>query len=106
MKRTEKATKATKSKQQAATVEIPLVTGLPFSQVYHIDEDGNKMSLDEWSDFVRDGVFDLENDVLDIREKLAMMMRKVNGVCPKCGGKLALDVTCRNCEESFMAPDL
>jgi len=107
MKRTEKATKATKSKQQVATVETPgPVTELSFSQIYFIDGDRNRFTLDELSQDIYDHLFDLDNTLISFYEKIEekvteKVMEMIHPNCHDCGNKLALKVFCPHCETDF-----
>jgi len=110
MKRTEKATKAAKSKQQVATAETPSLE-LPFSQVYYTDEDGDKQTLDEFSNGICEHLLNLDNTLYEVTEKFEEKVAKkiaemIHPKCPDCGNKLSQHVFCRHCEKDFTADPL
>jgi len=113
IKRTERATEAVKSKQLKTAQGLQV----PFSQVFYIDEDGNKHTLDEWSNNIRGELLDLDSNIRRMMEDLASTMKKVGDLesnfkekvfealkikCPHCGGKIVFNVTCLNCNERLL----
>ena len=117
IKRTERATKAAKERKKLKTVPSAQDLHIPFSHVFYVDEDGEKHTLDEWSNNIRGELLDLDSNVRRMMEDLASTKKKVEDLesnfkekvfealkikCPHCGGKIVFNVTCLNCDERLL----
>jgi hypothetical protein len=117
IKRTERATKAAKERKKLNTVPSNQDLHIPFSHVFYVDEDGEKHSLDEWSNDICGDLLDLDSNIKGMMKHLAATVKKVedlesnfehkvfeslNITCPHCGGQMFFNVVCLNCKKAVL----
>lgn len=121
IKRTERATKAAKKRKKLNTVPSAQELHIPFSHVFYVDEDGDKHTLDEWSNDICGDLLDLDSNIRGMMKDLAATMKKVedlesnfehkvfeslNITCPHCGDQMVFNVVCLNCKRAVLIQPL
>jgi hypothetical protein len=106
LKMTQKAIQAVKERKKLNAATPTPTQDVPFSSVFYVDEDGQKHTLDEWSNGVCGDLLDLNNNIKDVIKKIEALEHGIsdllNAACPHCGGQMFFVAVCLNCKKTLL----